>query len=695
MCIHAPLAPPEFVVTTIHPSTFSPLDTATRTRPAQVRDAAGLALVLAPTRIDRTAKIAAIGVACVLAVMLGRVAQLQLAPGQNLVPFISNRLTTVPERAPSGDLIDRRGNPLATSTFGSRVFIDPITFPKPADGGGEAMKLVANAVGVPITEIAKKVVPAMENNDEAIAVMSDPNPPEEATRLKRYIPIGKTLDEGRLDMVKALRMNGKPIPGVHLETRPMREYTAKATAANVVGGVGAEMNPLSGGERLFAPLMQSEPGSLTYVRDAHGEPMWVFPGGYTPPERGQDIRLSIDLEIQHIVVEELRRGVEEADAAGGRCVVMDPHTGEILAMADIVRDCKDAKVYDWSVAIPKGGNGTRYKIIPKDTQAAIDPALARNRCIEDVYEPGSTFKPFMWSACLMYGVTRPSEVFNTYNGEWHTPYGRLVKDVHPNPSLPWTEVLVQSSNIGMAQGVARLTFPQTRNTIISLGFGHKPGLGLPGETPGMVTTEKAWSKYTQTSVAFGYEVGVTPVQMCRAFSAYCRTGDQAGTMPTARLTATDVEHAQRDPGPRVFPAQVATLTRETMKGVTDILDGRMAKQKGKEESFRFISFGKSGTAQAPLGKAPEGKRKPKGSDGYYGGQYNVSFIAGGPFEDPRIVVLVVVDDPGPQLVRERRYFGAIVAGPANRRIMERTLNYLGVQPSVPFGETPPGLAAAE
>ena len=682
-------------MTTIHPSTFSPLDAATPSRSRRVRDAAGLPIPAEPTRIDRTAKLAAIGVACVLTVMLGRVAQLQLAPGQNLVPFISNRLTSIPEHAPGGDLQDRRGITLATSKFGSRVFIDPITFPKPAEGGGEAMKLVADAVGVPVTEIAKKIVPAMENNDEAIAVMSDPNPPEEATKLKRYIPIGKTLDESRVDLVKALRLNDKIIPGVHLESRPVRTYTSAAIAANIVGLVGPEMNPLSGGERLFAPFMQSAPGSLTYVRDAHGEPMWVFPGGYTPPERGQDIRLSIDLEIQHIVVEELRRAVDEADAAGGRCVVMDPHTGEILAMSDIVRECKDAKTYDWTTPIPKGGNGTRYKIIPKDTQAAIDPALARNRCIEDVYEPGSTFKPFMWSACLMYGVTKPSEIFNTYNGEWHTPYGRLVKDVHGAPTLPWTGVLVQSSNIGMAQGVARLTFPQTRNTIISLGFGHRPGLGLPGETPGMVTTEKAWSKYTQTSVAFGYEVGVTPVQMCRAFSAYCRTGDDAGTMPTARLTATDSEYGQHSPSTRVFPAHVATLTRETMKGVTDILDGRMAKAKGKEESFRFISFGKSGTAQAPLGKPPEGKKRPKGSDGYYGGQYNVSFIAGGPIEEPRLVVLVVVDDPGPDLVKKKAYFGAIVAGPANRRIMERSLNYLGVQPSVPFGEVSAPTASAE
>jgi cell division protein FtsI/penicillin-binding protein 2 len=200
----------------------------------------------------------------------------------------------------------------------------------------------------------------------------------------------------------------------------------------------------------------------------------------------------------------------------------------------------------------------------------------------------------------------------------------------------------------------------------------------------MVTTEKDWSKYTQTSVAFGYEVGVTPVQMVRAFSAFCRTGDLAGTIPSVRFTASDYDSAMADPGRRVFPVGVAKITKDTMRGVTDGLDGRLAKL---HEYFRYEAFGKSGTAQAPLGKPPEGKRKPKGSDGYFGGQYNVSFIAGGPFEDPRVVVLVVVDDPGPELVKNRRYFGAVVAGPINRRIMERTLGYMGVTPSVPYGQS--------
>jgi cell division protein FtsI/penicillin-binding protein 2 len=629
-------------------------------------------------RIDRVALTACVGVLLLMLVMLARVVQLQVSPGEKLSPFISERLTKVRQDATEGELTDIRGRVVALSKFGQRVFVDPLEFPNPP---GEAIGLLADALGMKPAEIAKRIVPAMEGNAEVIDAHQGDDPPDETSRLKRYITLGGVLEDWRVDSVRNLKINGKPIPGVHMEMRPVRDYTAQAIAANLIGIQGIDMIGLSGAERMFTPMMQPEGGWLKYVRDARGDPMWIFPGGYTAPKRGHDVRLSIDLNVQTIVVEELKRGVADADAAGGRCVVLDPYTGEILAMADYVRPLKDAKDYDWLAPIPKGGNGTRYRIIPKDTQALIDPALARNRCVEDVYEPGSTFKAFMWSTCLMHGVTNVNEVFQTYGGHWVTPYGRKVDDVHHFDHLKWTEVLVQSSNIGMTQGVARLSFSQARDAIVSLGFGKRVGTGLPGESPGMVTSERDWSKYTQTSVAFGYEVGVTPLQMARAFSAYCRKGDLAGTIPQVHLTAADYDSAVNGPQNRVFPWKIAQTTKETMKGVTDGLDDRLAKN---GEIFRYEAFGKSGTAQAPLGKPPAGKKRPKGSDGYFGGQYNVSFIAGGPYEDPRIVVLVVVDDPGPELVRNKRYFGAMVAGPINRRIMERTLSYMGV-PASPEG----------
>jgi cell division protein FtsI/penicillin-binding protein 2 len=237
----------------------------------------------------------------------------------------------------------------------------------------------------------------------------------------------------------------------------------------------------------------------------------------------------------------------------------------------------------------------------------------------------------------------------------------------------------------MIQGVSRMSFEQARSSIREFGFGSPTKIGLPGESPGLVTSEKGWSKFTQTSVAMGYEVAVTPLQMARAFSAFCRTGNLAGTVPSLRLTAAEPgtdSQPKVDPGTRALPSKIAELTRETMRGVTHNLDNRLSSRTGaSKETFNYEAFGKSGTARAPLGKAPEGMKKPKGADGYYGGQYNVSFIAGAPASDPRIVVLVVVDDPGPELVRTKRYYGAMVAGPINRRITERVLGYLRVPPS--------------
>ena len=304
-------------MTTINPSTPT------------IRTLAAAGEARSASRIDAVAKLGALGMVGVLAIMFARVAQLQLSPGQKLVPFISERITTIRENAPPGDVKDRRGIPVATAKFGYRVFVDPIDFPNPP---GEAINMLAEALGVPAPELAKKIVPAMDGNQELIDARSDENPPEETGRFKRFVPISKVLEDWRVDAVKGLRINAKPIPGVHLETRPVRVYTAAALAANVVGMVGADMAGLSGAERIYGSLMLPAPGFLRYVRDARGEPMWIFPGGYTPPERGLDVRLSLDLAIQNIVVEELKRGVEEADAAGGRCVVLDPYTGEVLAM---------------------------------------------------------------------------------------------------------------------------------------------------------------------------------------------------------------------------------------------------------------------------------------------------------------------------------------------------------------------------
>jgi cell division protein FtsI/penicillin-binding protein 2 len=339
------------------------------------------------------------------------------------------------------------------------------------------------------------------------------------------------------------------------------------------------------------------------------------------------------------------------------------------------------------------GGRPRYRTVKQDPARFKEPALARNRCVEDMYEPGSTFKPFMWSATTALGLAKPNEIFDTEDGFWKTPYGRPLKDVTVRGKQSWTDVLVNSSNIGMTKGTSRMSAEQMHAAVRGFGFGQPVKLGLPGESPGRVTSLKNWSKYTHTSVAMGYEVAVTPVQMVRAFSAFARTGEQAGTIPDVSLIAVSSDSAASR-GTRVLPPEIAELTRKTMRGVAENLERKVLKN--ESQGYRYDAFGKSGTAQIPLPPRPKDRKLPKGvpGTGYFVGQYNVSFICGAPAESPRMVVLVVVDDPGPRLVRENRYYGAMVAGPVARRVVERSLAYMGVPPVTAETHTPV-LAAAE
>lgn len=633
------------------------------------------------SRIDSTTAWVAAGLVLLLGVMFGRVVQLQVAPPEQLEAHRGERTSVVSEPGRRGDVLDRRGRVLAASRFGKRVFVDPTKFRSPPDA--DIMQL-ADALRLPVEQVGPPILSAMVHNAKVVELTARG---EDAPAARRYVPIGDVLTDGQEDVVRKLG-----IPGVHLETRAVREVVAEDASAALLGKVGTEQKGLMGAELMLDAKVQPTPGKLEFVRDARGQALWVAPGGYTPPQRGQDVRLAIDLELQRMAVEELERGVVEADAQGGRIVSMDPLTGEIVAMADIVRPTPDAVEYNWTTLIARdkqyggGAAGPRYRTIALDPRRAIHPALGRNRCIEDIYEPGSTFKPFMWSAATELGVVSPSEVFNTHGGQWVTPYGRGISDVTRRDSQTWTDVLINSSNIGMVQGLSRLTFAQMHDAVTKFGFGKITGIGLPGEASGLVTPLKRWSNYSQTSVAMGHEVAVTPVQMVRAFSVFARPGELSGTMAPVRMLAASDETPEVRVTRRILPVEIADLTRETMRGVTHNLDKVLAQRTPPEDNWRYELFGKSGTAEIPMTTPPPGKHRPKGSDGYFRGQYNASFIAGGPVEAPRLVTVVVIDDPGPELVKVRKHRGTGVAGPVVRRYMDRALAYLGV----PASQSPAG-----
>ena len=697
------------------------------------------------SRIDHVGLTVAIGVCVMLVVVLARVAQLQLEPGARLASYARDRVAVREVQGYRGELLDRRGRLLSTSRIGYRMFIDPEELDR--EHLDTTIVRLASLSGEPAEEVGERILRAISRNDERRGLIPAPAarptgvlpllrsylvgrsaaearaaaavPPvvtevvgveadvseagdggalvEEASDgpsgplpLIRYVAIGGPLDDARAAEARNLQ-----IKGVHLERRPVREYPGGEAVASIVGKVGFDNQGLMGVEKKLENELRGFNGQARYVRDAKGNPLWIEHGQWTPATHGTSQRLSIDLELQSIAEDELLRGVTNADAAGGLLLLVDPVSGEILAMADIIRDVGELPEFPWIDAKPgpgapappryDPGAGLRYRTLKQDPKREVHPALGRNRCVEDIYEPGSIFKPLVWSLVTESGVAKPDEVFDTEGGTWVIRTGRsarTIRDVTKRPQMTWTEVLINSSNIGMIKGASRLSFDALRSGLLGFGIGSRTSIGLPGEAAGRITTPAKWSHWTQESVAHGNEVSVTVVQMARAYCAFARPGELAGTIPTLHLLATGPDAAARDGLVRVLPPEVATLTRQTLRHVAESAERNMLTLHPPESGWQYQMFGKSGTAEIPLGAAPEGKRRPPGSSGYFDGQYNSSFVAGAPLESPRLLVIVVINDPGPGPIHDRHHYGSWVAAPVARRVLERSLTYLGVEPDV-------------
>tara|TARA_R110000744_G_scaffold117363_1_gene219371 strand:+ start:251 stop:2296 length:2046 start_codon:yes stop_codon:yes gene_type:complete len=649
-----------------------------------------------------------------LVLVLGRVAQLQIAPSEPLSAHIQPRATTHTLGATRGDLLDRRGRVLATTRVARRVIIDPTTITANLD---QAVVGLAGALSMDPGQLGQQIIGSVLENKRRAAILADMDQrqasgleplldaegnPRSRPMLSRYLPISGLIDMQTADKVRAFKEESK-LAGVFLEDQQVRQASAGKLVGSIVGKLGFVNNQATdrtgilGAENLYEKQLEGTDGSLTYVRDASGSPLWVQRGAWTEEQRGDDVRLSIDLEIQRIVLEELTAGAEIANSAGARAVVVNPNTGEVLAMADVLREVEGLVEFPWydpegdvpAATLPDKGNRPRWRVLEPDDHRDGDNAQARNRCVRDLYEPGSTFKPFAWSLAKTKGLLPDDEVLKI-EGNRYNPYGRRVlTDVTPKESLTWDGVIEYSSNIGMAIATERLAHKDLRNAIRSLGFGSNSGLGIMGEQSGIVTSERDWTHWTQTSVGMGYEVSVTPVQMARAFSVFARDGIMAGTLPQLRLTAAGLDDR---PGltkdeiiiERVFDAEVAMRVRGPMTIVAQNMDDKNQRYDGAPAP-KYSMFGKSGTSNIPC-IPPAGMRRPNNASGYFANQYNTSFIVAAPASMPEIVVIVVIDDPGPERVRNRTHFGSRVAGPVVRKIVERVLPYLGIEPDLPVDE---------
>jgi cell division protein FtsI (penicillin-binding protein 3) len=575
---------------------------------------------------------------------------------------------------PRGTIFDRRGQVIAMDVPGHRLYIDPRHVyreamkaaekaqkdhdrrvakarrdgtPEPMleislDPFGDAIAAVANRLGENpqsmLREVTKRVPAALQT---LRANASD----EELAKLPRYVVLKKDLTDGDLEAMRGMR-----VAGVTVEEMPVREYPFENRAASLVGLVGTDHSGLGGLEHRFEKTLDSDPGSMVRLVDNRKQTIAVPSEGFNPGKSGEPIQVSIDMNIQAMVEDVMDEFVANTNAAAGRCVLVDVDTGEILAMYDTLR------------------THTGRSPIAVDKDREKHPAFGRNRCVTDPYEPGSTFKPFVWSWVTKLGKLRPESRLDLPSaGGLVVRDGRasrLIRDVKYYGPSTWKQVLERSQNAGMATAAMKISKSQMQEALATFGFGFRTKCGLPGETAGIITSKKAWTMaYTQCSVAIGQEIGVTPVQMVRAFTAFCRDGS------IVDLTLNRMAPNQRPTTVQALPEPVALMTRDAMRGVLTEGTGRKA-----EAIAKYEMFGKSGTAQLPK-KTASGK-----NIGYYEDRYVSSFIAAAPFKRPRIAVVVVIEDPDKYMLGANRYGGGAIAGPAAAHITNAVLEYMGIPP---------------
>jgi cell division protein FtsI/penicillin-binding protein 2 len=450
----------------------------------------------------------------------------------------------------------------------------------------------------------------------------------------RYAVIDPALSDERIE-----RFAGLDIPGLAIQSRLIRDYPQGPIAGQVVGFVGMDGKGLEGLELTYDKALVGSPGRLRYWRDTRRRPLWVRQDGYQPPADGQAVRLSLDVTISAIAEQELAATCEQYEARAGEMIVMHPVTGEILAMAN------------WPPSDPRDGGNS-------------DADTRRNRSVTDAFEPGSTFKPFVWAAALELGLARPEELIDCHNGFYVSPKGRRLRDAHGFGRLTWEQVLIKSSNIGMAIVGQRMGNTKLHDAIRAFGFGSRPGSPLPGETAGIVNPIGSWTHYSETSVPMGQEVAVTALQLIRAFAPLAN----GGLMVTPTLTPYDEPTDAPPIYERVLSRRVADHTRDVLRRVVTEGTGR------KADSPQYAIFGKTGTAQVADTE----------NGGYLEDKYNAVFICGAPFDDPQIIVLCAIHEPD----KTKGYYGGTVAAPAARAVVEQTLTYMAVPHS-----QPPALAA--
>ena len=430
------------------------------------------------------------------------------------------------------------------------------------------------------------------------------------------------------------------LDGVGFKRSTRRVYPLGSFAGQVIGFANSNRG-LQGLEGQLNSLLVGRNGRVVYAKEATERALWIEKRGYKPPSNGMKVWLTLNTTMQGVADRALDKACQYFKAHSGAAVLMDPYNGDILAMANYP------------------------PLNPNDYQATPEK-FWRNRAVTDPYEPGSCFKPFNVGWALQHHIITLQTVFNCHHGRWRDPTGRLIKDVDGHGFLTVENILVYSSNIGMTHVGWRMGIPRLYAGVHAFGFGQMTGSILPGESPGMVRPEDQWTKGTETSASFGYGVGVTTLQLARAFCVFAN----GGYLPTPQIVkAVEVKPGKIESWSEIAGPQPMKklLSRHVCREMIGAMEQVMERGTGQYcLSPVYQLYGKTGTANLAIA----------GQDGYHKHEYNATFVEGGPVPHPRLICVVSVNQPDPKL----GHFGGTVAGPECTKIMVKALQYLQVPP---------------
>ncbi len=447
---------------------------------------------------------------------------------------------------------------------------------------------------------------------------------------KPFVWLQRKVTPTQADKIRALK-----IDGVGFLKESQRFYPQKELAAQVLGFVGVDSQGLEGIERQYDRIIKGKSRKLFADRDAKGR--HVFVEGLQPSDQsrqGNDLLLSIDKNIQHIAEKELQAAVSLSEAKGGTAIVMDPWTGEILASA-----------------VCPLFNPNQYSESARESW--------RNRAVSDIYEPGSTFKTFLVASALEEGIVKPSDMFFCENGSYRVAR-RVIHDVHAYGWLDVASIIKRSSNIGVSKIGKQLGKEQMYQYIRRFGFTAETGISLPAEQSGFMPSLKNCSEHTQSAISFGQSITVTPLQMVTAYSAIANGGMLMQPQIVKRIVdGAGAVVKQNTPvmKRRVISEKTAGIMRDMLKQV--VAPGGTGTKAAVEG---YSVAGKTGTSQ----KIDQG--------GYSHSKIIASFAGFVPADDPRLAIIVLVDEP------QRMKYGGEIAAPAFSRMANAMLNYLHVPP---------------